>query len=216
MNVINIIIDNIQWIFSGIGVVLLVGIISYVKIIVENKKLRTAKNKEKLNSCVELKTLDECEDIKETIKNAKHELFISAINMYSLSGFEELLKRRNDINIRLLILDLDNDKLLNFYADMRARPVKGSIDIDTLINHFTDYEHIKLKKVDFLTPELFVARDLSKESGYIKVGYRLRGKSKYDSPHIELIPSNGDWYRKYHEQIEHFWKEGEFCTPKDN
>ncbi|GHU47714.1 hypothetical protein FACS1894120_5930 [Clostridia bacterium] len=57
---------------------------------------------------VELKLRRDCKDFIETIETAKHELFISGINLHSLSGYGNLLLKCTEKGIKVKFLVMND------------------------------------------------------------------------------------------------------------
>ena len=170
--------------------------------------------KEKLNSLkpqgssyVEIKARRQCKDIPTVIGEAKHELFISGINMRTLGGYTDEILSRNDLNIRILVLNLNNAELRNAHENMKGHHIKGMPTAYYFLEEFKNHDYIKIKEIDSITPIMFVAYDMEKPYGYIKAEHHFNGTELQNLPNIELTPDK-DWYESYREQIETLWERG--------
>ena len=165
---------------------------------------------------VELKTRRESKLIVNTIKEAKHELFISGINLHTLSGLDKeiLLRAKDGVQIRILVFDVYDKALLETFEKMVGRKIKGPRSTFVFLRHFLDCENIKIKQADFIMPAMFMAYDMDKDYGYIKAEHFLNERDNSELPSIELTPDK-DWYNNYKSHIEDLWKKGKPYEPKE-
>lgn len=168
------------------------------------------------SSFVELRTRRKSKSIADIIKEAKHELFISGINLHTLSGFDKeiLLCAQEGVRIRILVFDVYDKALLETFEKMVGHEIKGPRSTYIFLRHFLDCENIEIKQADFIMPAMFMAYDMDKDYGYIKAKHYLNEKYNRELPNIELTPDK-DWYGNYRSNIKDLWKKGKPYEPKE-
>jgi hypothetical protein len=158
---------------------------------------------------VKLKTRREIKTVVESIKEAKHGLFVSGFSLSQWNDYAEDLKSKSNIEIRLLVLDIDNPDLVKTYKDIRRRPANTTPEArDLFLQNFKDCEHIEVKKLCFPMVVGFVGIDMDKQYGYIKAEHSMNSEDNIKLPNIELYPNNEIWYNIYKKQIDYLWSAG--------
>jgi len=166
------------------------------------------------SSFVEILKRNECKDLNAVINGAIHELFISGVNLQSLSNkINDLLNAsRRGIKIRLLIFNLDNSSLMDAYINMKGDELRGPDKAEIFMKHFRNCKDVEVKIIDSIMPVMFIASDMDKRYGYIKAEHFFNNAAETDLPNIELSPDK-DWYNAYYEQIEAIWNKAESYNP---
>ena len=168
------------------------------------------------SSQVELKRRDECKNHKQSIDEAKHSLFISGVNLNSLGGLENAIALRSDLNIRILVLKVDDGNLLEIFEEMLGRKLSGSPTAYFFLKHLLECKNIEIREIDSIMPVTFVATDIDKPYGYIRARHYFNcAGGKGNSPTIELTPDNDKWYEVYRLQIETVWNRGKSWVPRE-
>jgi len=116
---------------------------------------------------------------------------------------------RPDITVRILTYNVHNPELLKAYEAMIGDRLSGGVvALDSVIDNFSGYDHVEIRKINSIMPVLFVGYDMDKPHGYIKAEHLFNnwGTSKHpgDLPNIELRPDK-EWYEQYRNQIKHVW-----------
>ena len=165
---------------------------------------------------VKLITRLESKNIRSWIKDAKHELFISGINMHTCGGTERSLISSKHLKIRILALKTDDSEVLKAYEDMKGHPIIGNRTADLFFEPLVGYEHIEIRVIKSITPVMFIAMDMDEEYGLIKAEHFFNNHNSDNLPNIELTQSDSEWYEVYKNQLETIWGRGELWTPKSN
>jgi len=187
-----------------------------IKSDIEDIKNRLDIIKPQTSSLVELRTRHNCKSILDIIEGAKHELFISGINLHTLSGYVNKLLLRADegVKIKILVLDVYDAKLLKSHEHMVNHSIKGPRSTLVILRHLLNNDNIEVKQADFIMPAMFMAYDRHKPYGYIKVEHFLISNDNSELPNIELTPDK-DWYINYKLQTEYLWNRGKPYDPKE-
>ena len=210
---------NIQFSYQVISVMfLLIAVENFVNQFgyMEDIRAKLDSIKPQSSSFIEMKIRRNSKSIAATIQEAKHELFISGINLHTLSGFDkDILMRANEgIKIRFLVLDVYNEELLKAHERMVCREIKGPRSTFFFLKHFIGNANIEIRQTNFIMPVMFMAYDINKTYGYIKAEHFLNNRDNTELPNIELT-SDKDWYDKYKVNIEEIWKKSKPYNPKE-
>ena len=127
--------------------------------------------------------------------------------MYSLGGIDSTIISRSDIKIKILVLNIHDDKLLNAYESMKGSPIKGPATAYYFLKNLSSCSHVEIKEIDVITPVMFVACDMNYSYGYIKAEHFLNNTEHDKLPNIELT-NDKDWYGTYKNNIENIWNRG--------
>ena len=158
---------------------------------------------------VKLKTRHESKYNRSWIEDAKHELFISGVNMHTWGGTERTLASSKHLKIRILTLKTDDDELFRAYEAMKGHPIIGARTAENFFRPLLGHDHIEIREIKSITPVMFVAMDMGEAYGLINAEHFFNNHNSDTLPNIELTPDNGEWYEIYRNQIETIWERGE-------
>ena len=158
---------------------------------------------------IHIKNRDECVSLPQTIKDATHDLFISGVHLQALTHVFDALVARNDLRVKVLLLNLDNHELVKAHMDMKGFPDLYHPTFEHLWR-IRGHEHIEIRRINSIMPLVFVASDIDTAHGYIKAEHYFNNMdNSLKLPNIELTPINSEWYDVYKEQIASVWERGE-------
>lgn len=145
------------------------------------------------------------------LERAQSSLFISGVSNAALTGYKnDLLRRSEDIEIRLLITDLKNRCLQDSYKDLR-KTKDYEDDTTGLMTHLArNGQNIQIKVADFIMPTFFVASDLSSDpaqrKGTVLAFHTFCDTSSSQRPSVMVTPEHEAWFDRYRAQIELIWE----------
>lgn len=143
--------------------------------------------------------------VKQLFYDAKHEIIVIGGTLSDLNAYRAQIDDiSNNINIRLLALNIENKDILNEYNKLIDR--RGRVSNLQHLKYFENNENIEIQTFESLPLAYFIARDMDYPYGSIIVTHLFSVGSSH--PCLELTPSNGEWYDLYHNQIKKLLTKG--------
>lgn len=152
----------------------------------------------------------EDQQMDQIITEAREELFFCGWALSWLNR-QKLLTISNKVHIRLLALDLSNEEAKNSCIATFGRP-PGLPTLDHF-DWFSSRDNFEIRTTKFPVAVQISARDMQTATGNIQVAFQEYGAIGYDTPCIEFVPTDTEWYDFYKNQIELLWAQGTPWTP---
>jgi len=191
-------VNNVQWIFNGIGVAVLSAIVPFIVYCI--RKLRK-------NDAV-IKKMDECKSEQDTSLQAKREVFYIGITVKIDKNVLRRLVDNNNIKINILVLNPENYDLLEAYRKYRGDAYTKPLSWIHLWE-FAKHKQTEIRVIDSFVPLALRGVDIdSTDNGYIWAVHFFNGAKSIDTPHAELTPKHGELFDMYKAQIKAVWERG--------
>jgi len=148
----------------------------------------------------------ECKQPIELMNQVKKELFVNSSNLRFWDGVFDLIASREDLKVRIVVLDFDKPEVRNAYSAFRGHTASTySSTTNKFLKELIKCPHVEIKKVDFIPMAYFVGIDTNTIDGYIRARFMTNTPTRADNPCIEVTPLDKEWYENLKEQMEVIW-----------
>ena len=145
------------------------------------------------------------------ITGAKEELFFCGWALSWLTSHRgELLAVSDNVRVRILAMDLDDETARNACVSVFGRP-PGLSSLSHL-DWFSSKRNFEIRVVKFPVSMHFSASDMRMATGSIQVSFQEYGRIGLNTPCATIESSSTEWYDFYRNQIELFWEQGTLWT----
>jgi uncharacterized membrane protein (DUF485 family) len=157
-----------------------------------------------------LKVEDYIKEIHTSIPMSQKEFIMLGGSLIKFAGCKDTLidhVQKNDVKVRILALNVENEEIRTQYKKMLNRESISS-NLDHL-KELKNKKNIEIRTYEFLPTAYYFANDLNYPNGIIRVANIFYGEPyEFNYSHILVDRSETYWYEAYRKQIESLWEKG--------
>lgn len=149
---------------------------------------------------------------RQMVAEAKKDLFFSGPTLPNLIILEsELLNLSEQVHVRLLAMDIEDEAVMKNYVATFGQDL--SLSSLKHLNRYLEKVNFEIRTVKFPLIVHISARDIDAANGLIHLTLPEYGNVTTNSPRVNIVPTDIEWYNFYKNQIELLWAQGAPWSP---